>query len=494
VVGGRSGNRGECAQPCRLPFKNEKVRDYYPLSLKDLSLATHLQELCGMGVSSLKIEGRMKSPEYVRDVTRIWRRLLDEGRDASSEDMRELAKIFSRGGFSDGYYTKTINSSMLGVRSESDKKDSSALAPFSKIERKIPIELFATIKRNMPIELEARAGDRIARATGEVPQEAINAPLSREVVERNLSKLGGTPYSLGKINVELDDNLMLPISSLNALRRSAIAELDIQDRRNDADIKRGEFSFPSGRRDKKSLVRSATFFDPSTITENAQNFFDCIYIPLELYEKYGRDGFGVMLPEVIFDSERERVADMLKKAREKGAERALIGNLGHVAMAKNAGFSLVGDFRLNTYNNSTVSALEAFEFEELILSPELSLAQQRDLLGRTSAIVYGRLPLMITEKCIGKEIGGCEVCKSGRAVLRDRRGVEFPVRQRFDHRSVIFNSVPIYMSDRSKDLRAHGLSMQHFLFTVETCKQVDQVIESYKKSILPQNISYRRIK
>jgi putative protease len=190
VVGGRSGNRGECAQPCRLPFKNEKGRDYYPLSLNDLSLATHLQELCGMGVSSLKIEGRMKSPEYVRDVTRIWRRLLDEGRDASPEDMRELAKIFSRGGFSDGYYTKTINSSMLGVRSESDKKDSSALAPFSKIERKIPIELFATIKRNMPIELEARAGDRIARATGEVPQEAINAPLSREVVERNLSKLG----------------------------------------------------------------------------------------------------------------------------------------------------------------------------------------------------------------------------------------------------------------------------------------------------------------
>ena len=475
LVGQRSGNRGECAQPCRLPYKNGK-KDVYPLSLKDLSLATHVRELCDMGVSSFKIEGRMKSPEYVRDVIRIWRRLLDERRDATPAEMDELAKIFSRGGFTDGYYTKKIDRSMLGVRSEADKKESGSLVPFSKIERKIPISLCASIRSGEPMKLTAKLGEREACVMGEIPQAAINAPLSRETVERNLSKLGATAYSLEKIEIELDEGLMVPISALNALRRAAVEALAPTNERKESDMESCSLDRPKAKRDRSKISRTATFFDPTAIPDGAEDFFERIYIPLEEYAAYGQTGYGVMLPEIVYDSERAEVEKMLLCAKEAGATYALVQNLGQVDLVRGMGFRMCADFRLNASNNVSVAELEALGFCESLLSPELSLAQQRDIGGASRAIVYGRMPLMITEKCVGRETGGCDACNSGKTVLTDRRGVEFPVRRRWKHRSVIFNSLPIYMGDRAEILRANGLSMQHFIFTTESKSEVKMIL------------------
>ena len=202
----------------------------------------------------------------------------------------------------------------------------------------------------------------------------------------------------------------------------------------------------------------------------------------------------MLIPEVVYDSEREKVAKMLKNAKEKGATAALVGNLGHISLVREAGLEIYGDFRLNIYNNSTVSALEELGVGRMLTSPELSLPEQRDIYGDTASFVYGRIPLMITEKCVGKEIGGCEVCKSGKAVLRDRRGVEFPVLQRFEHRSAIFNSVPIYMGDRADQLRAHGLAAQCFVFTTESKSEIARLIEDYKKGRAAQDKQYKRIR
>ncbi len=493
VVGGRSGNRGECAQPCRLPYRSGK-KDTYPLSLKDLSLAAHVSELCDMGVSSFKIEGRMKSPEYVRDVTRIWRGLVDGRRNATREEMRELARIFSRGGFTDGYYEHKINSEMLGVRSDADKKDSTALSHFDKLERRIPISLSARIRANEPMELVGKVGDVEKRALGCVPQSAINAPLTRETVERNLSKLGGTAYALEKLDITLDDGIMVPISALNALRRTLIDALSPENIRNASDFAIAEEDAPAGKREKGRISRTAAFYDASTVPEGADEFFERIFIPIEQYAQYGKKGLEVMLPEVIYDSETAQIRRMLAKAREKGAEYALVGNLGHIVLAREAGLRLIGDLRLNVYNDQSVVALERLGFEETVASPELSLARQRDLGGRTRSVVYGRLPLMITEKCVGKEIGGCDVCESGRATLTDRRGVEFPVMRRPSHRSVIFNSVPIYMGDRADMLRENRISMQHFIFTVEDAREVADVIDAYKNKRAVGNLPCRRMK
>lgn len=490
IVGGRSGNRGECAQPCRLPYSTSKSKQAYPLSLRDLSLAEHLNELREAGVASLKIEGRMKSPEYVRDVTRIWRRLLDESRNASPADMRELAKIFSRGGFTDGYYTRRIDSKMLGIRSPDDKKQTSELAVFEKITKKLPLDLSLTMKSGQPVSLTAKTDLASATVTGPIPEPALNAPLSAEAVGRSISKLGATPYELRSLNIELDGSLMLPVSALNALRRSAIDALAPKINRSEADFTPVPLTALKNCRPR---TRSAVFYEPSSIPESAKDFFELIFVPLERLSEANGLANGVMLPEVIFDSQLEAVEKLLDLARKSGIEHALVGNIGHLALAKRFGFKLHGDLRLNATNPSSVAYFESLGFDDIILSPELSLAQLRTVGGKTAAVVYGRLPLMITEKCVGKELGSCEACKSGSLTLVDRKGVSFPVMRRFPHRSVIFNSLPVYMADRPDELARSGIFYQHFIFTVESRREVLAVIRAYTDRT-PPSFNVRRIR
>jgi len=477
MVGGRSGNRGECAQPCRLPY-SVGGKQCYPLSLKDLSLAQHITELCDMGVASFKIEGRMKAPEYVRDVTRIWRRLLDEGRNADKSDMAELERIFSRGGSTDGYYSQKIGRGMLGVRSQSDKDKSAELTPFDKLTRKIPLSFDAKIRLGEPITLRAVSGNTDVTVEGQVPEVAINAPLSNDTVSRNLSKLGGTPYELTSLALELDENVMLPISALNALRRAAVDALgnETGEKRSEADFVRNGLDSPE--KNNSRGKKTAVFYDSTSIPEAAYSFFDEIFIPLEQYTEKLPEKVGVMLPEVVLDSQLPTVEKMLDEARKKGAKSSLVGNIGHISLAQRYGFEVFGDFRLNVMNSSSAAALQSLGINEFVLSPELSLAQMRDI-GAGSAVVYGRIPLMLTEKCIGKEIGGCEKCKSGSLTLTDRRGVSFPVLRRFEHRSAIFNSVPVYMADRATDLKRARLNHLHFIFTTESRAEADLVIRNY---------------
>ena len=475
LVGGRSGNRGECAQPCRLPFACKKGGNAYPLSLKDLSLAAHVPSLIESGVASLKIEGRMKAPEYVRDTARIWRRLLDERRAATPEEMRELASIFSRGGFTDGYYREKIDSKMLGVRSEDDKNASRTLSPFSGITRKMPLDFAVRMKKNEPITLTVRDKEREICVVGDLPQAALTAPLSAEHLERNLSKLGGTPYAVGSFKVEMDDGLMLPVSRLNDLRRRAIAEWECALAPQKVE-KVPYVMQKSGHVCKKE--RSARFYSPEQITPAARDFFDRIYLPLG---KETTDTDGVVLPPVIFERDLARVAEMLSAAAQKGVRYALVGNLGHIEIVKRAGLVPVGDFRFNTTNCESVHVLETMGIDSMILSPELTLPQARDIKGDTALIVYGRIPLMTVEKCVIREIADCTICAENSAFLTDRRGVHFPVLREWEHRNVIYNSLPTSMSDRQEQLTKAGITNQHFLFSIETPDEVDEVIRLWKK-------------
>ena len=477
LVGGRSGNRGECAQPCRLPYK-VGGKERYPLSLKDLCLAEYVGELCDMGIASFKIEGRMKSPEYVRDVGRIWRRLIDEKRGATREEMRELERIFSRGGFTDGYYKKRIDRSMMGVRSEGDKQTSRELVTFDKITRKMPIDMSFSMKKDKAIILSA--DNYGVSVTGDVPEAAKTAPLDRESVMRSLAKLGATPYELRDFNADIDDRLMLPVSKLNALRRSLtdkITELYMPTRELSPRETSKEYASPKAER---VSARSAVFYNSATVTNNALDYFDVIYTPIE---SYNGNTNGVMLPAVIYDSETDTIARLLRSARELGAEHALVGNLGHLELVRNAGLIPHGDLRLNVANSSSMAALEELGFADVILAPELSLPKARDIGGRSSVVVYGRIPLMVTEKCVGKEISSCDSCKAGRVRLVDRKNTEFPVFKDISHRSIIFNSIPTYMADREDELRRANVKMRHFIFTDESAAQVDRIIELHKKGL-----------
>lgn len=491
LVGGRSGNRGECAQPCRLPYRGRGGRQEYPLSLKDLTLARHVTELYGLGVSSLKIEGRMKSPEYVRDVTRIWRSLLDERRDATNLEIRELEEIFSRGGFTDAYFTKSIGHGMLGVRSEEQKQITRTLSPFEGITRKIKINMDMTVAADVPARLTLTRVDtgQSVTVTGDIPQTARTAPIDEETVQRSLLKLGDTPYSAENIRIDIGEGLMLPISVLNALRRRAASELASLCERKLQPITQADADSPKMTR---TPLRTAVFYNTEEIPSSAYSYFDIIYTPLE---KYTGNTNGVILPPVIFDSERETVESMLRSAREKGAEYALVGNFGHAELARLARLRVHGDLRLNITNASSAAFAEKEGYETFVLSPELGVSAMRDIGGRSLACVYGRIPLMVTEKCIGKEIGDCKTCTSGHVMLTDRRGVRFPVMRTFAHRSLIFNSVPVYMADKQAELDRAGLCMRHFIFTVESAAEADTVINAYKKRLLPKGTEgIKRIK
>ncbi len=488
LVGGRSGNRGECAQPCRLPYsptgRNDK--NSYPLSLKDLSLAAHVPALIDAGVASLKIEGRMKSPEYVRDTARIFRRLLDERRAATPSELHELSNIFSRSGLTDGYWVERISHKMLGVRLQENVESTRALTPFGGITKRIPLSLYAVMKENHPIALTVCEGARRVTVYGDVPEAARTSPLTCETLERNLTKLGGTAYVAKSFNAECEEGLMLPISKLNDLRRRAIAALEAE---KAPPVHTQLPHVPKKPTGKRTFCRSACFYDVDRIPKEARAFFDRIFLPL-FKAAPGID--GVILPPVIFDHEVPAVKEQLMRAREMGAIYALVGNLGHLSLARDFGFTPMGDFRLNVTNAETVCALEELGISSMILSPELTLPQARDVGGDTAITVYGRIPLMTVEKCVIREIANCDACRGGQVRLCDRRGVEFPVLREWEHRNVIYNSLPTSMSDRGEQLRAFGLTAHHFIFSTETSEEVREVINAFRKGA-PLPYAVRRI-
>ena len=215
-------------------------------------------------------------------------------------------------------------------------------------------------------------------------------------------------------------------------------------------------------------------------------------MPLDKYD--GRTN-GVALPEVIYDSQRAEVERMLSDAKKNGAEHLLVGNIGHLDIAAASGLVIHGDLRLNVFNSASADFVQGLGFEDVVLSPELTLSQMRDIGGKTYSCVYGRVPLMVTEKCVGKEIGGCDKCNSGKAELTDRRGVSFPVLRAFGHRSVIFNSVPFYMADKRDALGECGLDMRYFIFSTESKAQAAEVINAYKRGLSPKDpAKIKRIK
>lgn len=478
VMGGRSGNQGSCAQPCRLPYTLGKKAGY-PLSLRDMCLAAHIPEILETGAVSLKIEGRQKSPEYVYTVTGIYRRLLDQRRAANAEELAVLEAAFSRSGFTDGYFTKNYKN-MLGVRTLEAYR-SREQQSYGGLSRKIPLDMTLTLQSGSPGTLTASSPEKTvtvctdaALQTGDIP------PLGEEAARKNAGRLGTTPFTLASFTYRSDKRAFFTLSMLNQLRRAAVAALLAPPVRESAPTTWGEKP-PSCT--QAPHVYTASFLSAEQVTPLARQFFDAIYLP---YTQL-LPGTGIEMPPFL---PGEDPASVWKHV--KNASRVLVHTPGQLRQAAHLGIPADASLRFNIYNSETACALASAGAETVYLSPELSLPQMRDLQSPVpkGAIVYGRLPLMFTIRCAVSN-GGTTCGGRCGGILYDRKGVAFPVTGTDRCENIIWNSVPIYMADRMDSVRRAGIARMHFLFSTENRDACDRIIRAYEEKLPPVGQVYR---
>jgi len=509
VIGRRSGNRGQCAQPCRLPYgygRFESTR--YPLSLKDNCLAGELDELRRMGVASIKIEGRMKRPEYVAIVTRAYRTVLNGGKLTPS-DLQELETAFSRQGFTDGYFRGQTGSDMFGRRQEGeDTADlfASARATYEQGEpQRIGVRFYAMIRRGEPAQLAVEDPDgNLCRTRGPVPEQAVYRSLTPQDLEQQLKKTGGTPYLCTAVRSSLDPDLMLPASAINAMRRDVIAELTAK-RGRAAPAHLNAYDEPprydgiAGEPQLTIAVRTA-----GQITSRMLSMKPTVlYVPLsELAEHPAlpqrvsvETQLAAILPRVIWSGELAPIARQLRTVYEMGVRQVLAGNLGQLHIARAAGFAVRGDFGLNIVNSRAMRYLREQGLDSQLLSFELTLPQIRDISKAVPAelLIYGRLPLMLMENCVMKNRTGICACQTGTVRLVDRVGEEFPiVKDPGTCRNVLLNGKKLYLLDKKDALRGMGLWALRLQFTTENPGEIDKVLMDYQGRAVFDAGSYTR--
>ena len=509
VIGRRSGNRGQCAQPCRLPYgygRFESTR--YPLSLKDNCLAGELDELRRMGVASIKIEGRMKRPEYVAIVTRAYRTVLNGGKLTPS-DLQELETAFSRQGFTDGYFRGQTGSDMFGRRQEGEDTAglfASARATYEQGEpQRIGVRFYAMIRRGEPAQLAVEDPDgNLCRTRGPVPEQAVYRSLTPQDLEQQLKKTGGTPYLCTAVRSSLDPNLMLPASAINAMRRDVIAELTAK-RGRAAPARLNAYDEPprydgiAGEPQLTIAVRTA-----GQITSRMLSMKPTVlYVPLsELAEHPDlpqrvsvETQLAAILPRVIWSGELAPIARQLRTVYEMGVRQVLAGNLGQLHIARAAGFAVRGDFGLNIVNSRAMRYLREQGLDSQLLSFELTLPQIRDISKAVPAelLIYGRLPLMLMENCVMKNRTGICACQTGTVRLVDRVGEEFPiVKDPGTCRNVLLNGKKLYLLDKKDALRGMGLWALRLQFTTENPGEIDKVLMDYQGRAVFDAGSYTR--
>ena len=505
LIGGRSGNRGRCAQPCRLPYGvNGPAKNTYPLSLKDSCLADRLGEMADMGVACVKLEGRMKRPEYVAVITRIYARLLEEGRGPTDAERAELERAFSRSGFTDGYWRGRHGAAMFGTRPENapDPKNlfDEARRAYEKDNlQTVPVDLSCSVTAGAPCALTASDRDgHTVTVTGPVPEAARTRALDGLELEARLRKTGGTAYRCDNVVTLVDEGLSLPASAVNALRRDALAALTAA---RTAPPKRRELPVPPLPDIDCSAETPQFTLSVTRLDQLSPALLDMarparIYVPLEEISRLETlPGEGpewcAVLPRVWRDRDEPALRSQLERARTLGFTGVLIGNLGHLPLVRGMDFRLYGDYGLNVFNSRSLAYLKEKGLESACVSFELRFAQIRDLkkILPAEAIVYGRLPLMITENCLVQNETGCRLDRQGACVpkdgpcgpptvLKDRTAAAFPLLPAYGHRTEIQNSKPLYLADRP-EVRRLGLAFARLRFTTETAEECVRIAQNY---------------
>ncbi len=475
VIGQRSGNRGLCAQPCRLPYNKG-----YPLSLKDLALAGNLTELEELGVSSLKIEGRLKRPEYTAVVTGIYAKLLKEHRPPTQEEWDALNRVFSRDGFTDGYYSGKKGDGMFGTKTDFPLSEVQTL--YDEAARRfaigkeaplVPVSMHFTARLDTGAVLSANGVSAAAPV-----EKAVKRVALPEQVEKSLCKTGNTPFYVEHLRMDMEDGLSLPASLLNGLRRDA---LNLLLARRAAPPSRDWMDIVPQEDKPAGIAKGFLGFTASVRTrEQAEALrglgLETVYAPLKVAAK---TGLPAILPRVFSDREQPEIEMLLGEAMSRGTGTVLIGNIGQAALARRMGLKIRGDFGLNAFNTRTLYALSELGVQRQTLSFEARLAQIRDMEGtlETEVIAYGYLPLMVFENCvIRREHNGECACKNGVTYLSDRKGTRFAVLPEYGCRNTLLNSLPLCLRD---DFGRLGVATARLMFTLEPPEECARIAKAF---------------
>ena len=489
-LGGRSGNRGSCAGPCRLPFEANALPEGKPgrlhhLSLKDNSAIDKLDKLQALGVASAKIEGRLRTPEYVAAAVSACL----AGREGRAYDRDLLKNAFSRSGFTSGYLDGKIDGTMFGVRSEADaeltKKTLPMLRELYRRERsRVPVQMKLEIEEGGEKLTVTDADGNKAFAYGDAePQPARTDPT--ESLNRSLTKTGGTPFTAEKITVEMDGGpWFIPGSAVNELRREAL----------DALLKKREVlrpwptteehvaALPQRTLPPRRTLR-ARFERWEQVPERALDGVEYLILPIAQADRVPREWRAktlLELPRVMFGVLEQDTARRIAATQDAGFAGYEVSNIAHLRLCH--GLPMTGGFGLNITNNVAAQFYAEQGLSSLLILPEVkdsdiaSIAPTRN--GKpvpTGVMIYGHMPLMLTRACPLQNIHDCAHCdKTG--VLTDRKAKKFPVRCGLGVRT-IYNPVPIYMGDKPGALVVdYGVAY----FTLESREEAAQILDSIR--------------
>lgn len=543
IIGGRSGNRGRCAQPCRLSYEvlqgEKSLTGHHAapiLSLKDMCTLPFLYELADHGVYSFKIEGRMKTPEYAAGVVSIYRKYMDSYLDGSripveKKDIRALLELGNRGGFTNGYYYHHNDSDMLSGESASHNKSEGVLQDnirreYVDTELKEKIKGKLILNKECPAKIEVQYGKIKVSYQGDMVLVAQNRPLTEEVVTEKITKTGNTPFVFENLEVTMDDDIFMPVNQLNQLRRGVLEALE------EALLKPYERTLPelvetssaetdrqtTGNAIKEKQISGQSLSQASgqqsagsstevrVLIEDAEqlpavlkaDFVDTVYLDCMLYTREnlirmlsedidrvhasGKKAFYVF--PFIFRQQTslfyEKIMPELKKLPLNGI---MVRSLDEIAFIKewgNENWQMVSDSNLYTYSNEAAEYFYRLGMIQDTIPVELN---RKEILrrenSRSEIIIYGRLPLMITAQCIHKNTLGC-MHQPDVLTLKDRYSVYFPVKNFCPEcYNVIYNSLPVCLFKEDVTVKKIAPAAVRLSFTTETEEETEQILTIY---------------
>lgn len=486
-IGGRSGNRGMCAQPCRQKYSS-CFKDGYLLSPRDLCLADEIDKMQRSGITSFKIEGRMKSPEYVATVTNIYRKYLDSLLPLSENDEERLKKIFVRGdGFTKAYFGEKNTPEIMNYSISNDKLSSRADESVLKEarnsfkegaeNRKVSVDARLVLKIGNDAILTLNDGKNCVQACGAKVQAAQNVALSYERAYAQISKMGQTPFVLNSFELDGEDNIALAVSELNSLRRKACDMLcDVRSNVNNKEI----YSFEYPVEKKKKYNHSNICVQICTAEQfEAAGFAQRVLVPLSLWDKITPDErCFVLLPQVVLDE--EKVLQQLSKIPVSYS--AYASSMGMLSLAKTGGRKVYADWSLNIYNSVAANELGKI-CNTITLSPELSLDDIKKISQRTAseceALCYGYQTVMTSRACLIRGITG--KCNCSKPIeIKDKTGASFKIiGDKESHLNTVLNSRPTFMADKLNEIRKCGIDWIRLVFTTESGKETEKIIKMY---------------